>query len=145
MWMTEMTLEKHGVSERMLRELIKSPKFKTSMKLLLSSADPETAKGLAKVMLWEDVEFFMGTASVMPALVNFLVALGNEVAVQLNGFPPPMLVAFMSQLAQGVDFEAMRAAVAEIKAVLDRLAPVVEELKEASSGVMEELGAGGGE
>jgi hypothetical protein len=143
--MTEMTLEKQGISERLLRELIKSPKFKASMKLFTSNADPETAKGLAKALLWEDVEFFMGTVSTMPALVNFLVALGHEVAIQLNTFPPPMLIAFMSQLVQGVDFEAMQGAVAEFKSVLDRLAPVVEELKEASSGVMEELGAASGE
>jgi UDP-N-acetylmuramyl tripeptide synthase len=56
-----------------------------------------------------------------------------------------MLIAFMSQLVQGVDFEAMRETVVEFKAVLDRLEPVVEELQEASSGVMEELGSLGGE
>ena len=143
--MTGITLEKHGVSERLMRELIKSPKFKASMKILMANADAETAKGLAKALLWEDVEFFMGTVSAMPAIVNFLVALGQEIAVQLNAFPPPMLVAFMSQLVQGVDFEAMREAVVEFKTVLDRLEPVVEELKEASSGVVEEIGLTGGE
>ena len=143
--MTEMTLEKNGVSERLLRELVKSPKFKASMKLLTANVDPEAAKGLAKTLMWEDVEFFMGTVSTMPALVNFLVALGHEVAVQLNTFPPPMLIAFMSQMVQGVDFEAMQEAVAEFKTVLDRLAPVVEELKEASSPVMEELGVASAE
>jgi hypothetical protein len=146
--MTGLTLEKQGVSERLLRELIKSPKFKASMKLFTANVDPETAKGLARTLLWEDVEFFMGTVSTMPGLVNFLVALGREVASQLNTFPPPMLIAFMSQLVQGVDFEAMREAVAEFKAVLDRLEPVLEELRGASSGVMEELsaaGAAGGE
>ncbi|RJP35085.1 MAG: hypothetical protein C4536_01405 [Actinobacteria bacterium] len=143
--MNEMTLEKRGASERLLRELVKSPKFKASMKLLSANIDPETAKGLAGALLWEDVEFFMGTVSAMPALVNFLVALGREVAVQLNTFPPPMLIAFMSQMVKGVDFAAMQEAVAEFKAVLDRLAPVAEELKEASSGVMEELGVAGGE
>jgi len=145
MSMNEMTLEKRGASERLLRELVKSPKFKASMKLLSANIDPETAKGLAGALLWEDVEFFMGTVSAMPALVNFLVALGREVAVQLNTFPPPMLIAFMSQMVKGVDFAAMQEAVAEFKAVLDRLAPVAEELKEASSGVMEELGVAGGE
>jgi hypothetical protein len=134
--MTEMTLEKHGVSERLMRELIKSPKFKASMKIFLANIDPETAKGLANSLMWEDVEFFMGTVSAMPALVNFLVALGREITAQLNTFPPPMLIAFMSQMVQGMDFEAMREAVVEFKAVLDRLEPVVEELKEASSDVV---------
>jgi len=138
--MTEMTLEKQGASERLMRELIKSPKFKAGMKLFVSNIDPETTKGLAKTLMWEDVEFFMGTVSAMPSLVNFLVALGHEVAVQLGTFPPPMLVAFMSQLVQGVDFAALQETVVEFKAVLDRLAPVVEELKDASSGVLEELG-----
>jgi hypothetical protein len=138
--MTEMTLEKRGVSERLLRELIKSPKFKASMKLFLANIDPETAKGLANALMWGDVEFFMGTVSAMPALVNFLVALGREITSQLNTFPPPMLIAFMSQMVQGLDFEAMREAVVEFKAVLDRLEPVVEELKEASSGVVAAAG-----
>ena len=142
--MTEMTLEKHGVSERLLRELIKSPKFKASMKIFLANFDPETAKGLANSLMWEDVEFFMGTVSTMPALVNFLVALGREITAQLNTFPPPMLIAFMSQMVQGMDFEAMREAVVEFKAVLDRLEPVVEELKEASSDVVAAAGAGEG-
>jgi hypothetical protein len=142
--MTEMTLEKRGVSERLLRELIKSPKFKASMKIFLANTDPETAKGLAGALLWEDVEFFMGTVSAMPALVNFMVALGHEVAAQLNLFPPPMLIAFMSQLVKGVDFAAMQETVAEVMAVLDRLAPVLEELKEASSGVVAAAGTGEG-
>ena len=142
--MTEMTLEKHGVSERLLRELVKSPKFKASMKICLANVDPETAKGLASSLMWEDVEFFMGTVSAMPGLVNFLVALGREIAAQLNTFPPPMLIAFMSQMVQGLDFGAMREAVVEFKAVLDRLEPVVEELKEASSGVVAAAGAGEG-
>jgi len=138
--MTEMTPEKHGVSERLLRELIKSPRFKASMKIFLANIDPETAKGLASSLMWEDVEFFMGTVSAMPALVNFLVALGREITAQLNTFPPPMLIAFMSQIVQGMDFKAMREAVVEFKAVLDRLEPVVEELKEASSDVVAAAG-----
>jgi hypothetical protein len=142
--MTEMTLEKHGVSERLLRELIKSPRFKASMKIFLANIDPETAKGLAGSLMWEDVEFFMGTVSTMPALVNFLVALGREISAQLNTVPPPMLIAFMSQMVQGLDFEAMREAVVELKAVLDRLEPVVEELKEASSDVVAAAGVGEG-
>lgn len=141
--MSEMTLEKKGASERLLAELLKSPKFKASLRILTANIDPETAKGLAKVLLWEDVETFMGTVSVLPAAVNFMVSLASEVAAQLNTFPPPVLVAFMSQLAAEVDFEAMREAVAEFKTVLDKLAPVAGELKEASSGVMEEIGTAG--
>jgi len=138
-------VEQQGVSERLLRELLKSPKFKASLKLFTENLDAGTAPGLAKTLLWQDVETFMGTVSVVPALVNYLVALVREITVQLNGFPPPLLIAFMSELAKGIDFEAMQETVVEVKTVLDKLAPVVEELKEASSGVMEELGAASGE
>lgn len=137
--MEETTLEKRGLSERVLRELIRSPKFKASLKICAGGIDPATADGLAKALLWEDVETFMGTVSALPALVNFLVALAREVAAQLNAFPPPMLVAFMSQLVGNVDFAAMREAAVEIKAVLEKLAPVLDELKEASSGIRDEL------
>ncbi len=141
--MEETVMERQGASERLLRELIKSPKFKASLKVLAGNIDPATAPGLAKTLLWQDVDTFLGTVSALPSLVNFLVALIREIAAQLNGFPPPILIAFMSQLVKDIDFAAMREAVVESKAVLDRLEPVLGQLKEASSGVMEELGAAG--
>jgi hypothetical protein len=134
--MEEMVMERAGISERLLRELIKSPKFKASLKVFTGNVDPANAGGLVRTLLWEDVETFMGTVSATPALVNYSVAVVRELMVQLNTFPTPMLIAFLSQLVESVDFKAMEQAVVEFKALLEKLQPVVESLKEASSGVL---------
>ncbi|NPV58027.1 MAG: hypothetical protein HPY75_00020 [Actinobacteria bacterium] len=133
--MQETAIEKHGAAERLLRELIRSPKFKASLRVLTANIDPATASGLARTLLWEDAETFMGTVSLLPAIINFQVALARDIAAQLNSMPPDILVAFMGQLAEKIDFAAAEEAVREFKVALDRLAPVMEKLKESSSGL----------
>ena len=129
-------METRGAAERLLRELIRSPKFKASLRVLTANIDPATASGLARTLLWEDAETFMGTVSVLPALINFQTAFARGIAEQLNSFPPDILAAFMLQLVEKVDFAAMEEAVKEFKTVFEKLAPVLERLKESSSGVL---------
>ena len=134
--MEEMVMEQQGLSERLLRELIKSPKFKASLKVLTGNIDPERANGMVKTLVWEDVETSLGTVSALPALVNYSIQAARELIAQLNAFPTPILVAFLSQAVENVDFEAMEQAVGEFKLLLEKLHPVVEGLREASSGVL---------
>lgn len=136
--MLETVTDKHGVAERLLRELIRSPKFKASLRVLTANIDPATASGLARTLLWEDAETFMGTVSMLPALINFQVALARGIAEQLNSFPPDILAAFLMQLVEKIDFAAAGEAVKEFKTVLEKLAPVVERIKESSAGVLAE-------
>ena len=134
--MEEMTvLEQQGLSERMLRELMKSPKFKASLKVLTGNIDPDKAGGMVKTMVWEDVETSLGTVSALPAVINYLVQAARELVAQLNAFPTPILVAFLSQVVEDVDFKAMEYTVSEFKALVEKLHPVVEGLREASSGI----------
>lgn len=139
--MEETATEKHGVLERLLKELMKSPRFKGDLKLLASAVDPAAAGGLVRTLLWGDMEVFMGAISAAPAAVNYLVQAVREVAVQLNNFPPAILIAFLSQLVEAVDFEAVGEALSELKALLERLKPVLDDLAQASSGVRERAGA----
>ena len=139
--MEETAVERRGVSERLLKELLKSPRVKNDLKLLAASIDPEAAGGLVRTLVWDDVEVFMGTVSVLPALVNYAARAARELLVQLNGFPPPMLVAFLSQLAGQVDFTALEGTLAEFNGLLERVRPVLDELRDASEGVREQAGA----
>ena len=132
-------VEDKGVGERLMRELIKSPKFKASLKILTSEMDAAAARGTVRALMWEDVETFMGTVSVLPSVINYSVEALHELAIQLNAFPQPMLVAFLSQLAENVDFKAMEEAIVEFKILLEKLSPVFESLKNASAGVAAEL------
>ena len=76
-------------------------------------------------------------------MVNYLVQVARELVAQLNTFPPAILIAFLAQLVKEVDFKAMEETVGELRLLLERLTPVVEGLREASSGVADALGAAG--
>ncbi len=132
-----------GLGERLLRRLIKSPKFKSSLNILLRGIDPEHAPGLVRAFMWEDVETFMGTASAVPKLVNFAIRAVEEVAAQLNAFPPEILLAFLNRLAGEVDFQALERAAREAKLLLEKLGPVVESLRERAADAVA-IGSGGG-
>jgi hypothetical protein len=139
--MEEMVMEKQGLSERMMRELIKSPKFKAELRILIGNIDPANAAGLVRTLFWDDVETFMGTTSAAPAMVNYAVQVAKEVVAQLNTFPPAILIAFLTQLVKEVDFKAMEETIGEFRLLLEKLTPVVESLKEASAGVTAMVGA----
>lgn len=132
-------MDQAGVSERLLRELIKSPRFKAGLKIFTGNIDPASAGGLVRTLLWEDMETFLGTVSALPSLINYSMSAVHELITQLNTFPTPMLVAFLSQLVEGVDFQIMEDTVAELKGLLEKLQPVLDGLKEASSGVRDQV------
>jgi hypothetical protein len=140
--MEEMVMEK-GVGERLLHELLKSPKFKAELRILTGNIDPANAAGLVRTLLWDDVETFLGTTSAAPAMVNYLVQVAKELVAQLNTFPPAILIAFLTQVVKEVDFKAMEETVGEFRLLLERLTPVVEGLREASSGVKGAVGIAG--
>ncbi|MBC7248328.1 MAG: hypothetical protein H5T73_11205 [Actinobacteria bacterium] len=127
-----------GLTERMLRELIRSPKFKSSLRIMVNGIDPAHAPGMVRALLWEDVETFMGTTSVLPKLVNFTIQALRELAVQLNSFPPEILLAFLSRLAKEIDFATAGEALREFSLLLEKLGPVVEVLRESSQQVFDE-------
>lgn len=118
-----------GLVEKLLHRLMKSPKFKSSLNVLLKGIQPEHAPGLVRALMWGDVETFMGTASAIPRLANFLILAAEEMAVQLNAFPPEILLAFLKRLAGEVDFGALERAAREARLLMEKLGPVVEELR----------------
>lgn len=124
--------EQTGLGERVLRELIRSPKFKSSLRIMVNGIDPSHAPGMVRALLWEDVETFMGTASIMPKIVNFMIQAAKETAVQLNAFPPEILLAFLSRLVGEIDFQALSEATREFRLLLEKLGPVVEGVRENS-------------
>jgi hypothetical protein len=119
--MEEMVMEKKGAGERLLRELLKSPKFKASLRIMANEIDPGTARGLVRALVWEDIETFMGVLSATPGLVNLMAQFVCELGVQLGGFPPPMLRSFIYQLLEEIDGRALGEAAGSIHLVLDAL------------------------
>lgn len=119
-----------GLGERILRRLIRSPKLKSSLNVMMKGIDPDHAPGLVRALMWGDVETFMGMSSALPRLANFIIRAAEEVVAQLNAFPPEILAAFLGRLAGEVDFQALERATREARLLLEKVGPVVEGLRE---------------
>ncbi len=112
---------KAGITERLLRELLRSPKFKAELKMFFNGIDPTSGPGLVRTLFWEDVETFMGMVSSLPRILNLLVQMLGEMAVQLDTFPPEILNSFIYQVLGGIDGEAMGCMAAHLGGVLAKI------------------------
>ncbi|MBU4175974.1 MAG: hypothetical protein KKB90_07795 [Actinobacteria bacterium] len=92
-------IEKKGLvdgADRIARELLRNPKFKQSLIILLSSVDPQSARGLVRTLFWEDPDILLSIMGALPDLVNTGIVAAAEVAEQVKTMPSPLL----QQLAQ---------------------------------------------
>jgi len=94
-------------SSRVLRELLRTPNFKKSIRIILNEMDPENAKLLVRTLMWEDPELFLGLLSSAPSLVNVAVEGTRELSSQMSDFPPALLAGFLTELVRGVDAESV--------------------------------------
>lgn len=104
--MEEATVTQNGVIEglsRILRELLRTPRFRQTLKLIINELDPENAPLLIRTIRSEDPDLFLNLLSATPTLVNIKIGLLHELAVQIVGFPPGMLVSFVSEQTEGID------------------------------------------
>jgi hypothetical protein len=103
---TETVAETGGLIDalaRILRQLIRTPKFRDVLVMLLNSIDPPGARELVRVLFWEDAGLFLAIVGAVPALVNAGCELVAEAAAQLNSMPTPLLQEFMGRVVEGID------------------------------------------
>lgn len=117
--MNEMVMDKRGLGERMLHELLKSPKFKASLRIVVNEIDPSTVRGLVRTLIWDDMETFMTLVGGIPKLINLLAQMLSELGVQLGNFTPPMLRGFIYELVGEIDGRALGEAAGNIHVLLD--------------------------
>ncbi len=132
---------KAGIAERLLRELLRSPKFKTELKMIFSGIDPSSGPGLIRTAFWEDVETFMGFVSSVPSILNLAVLMLREMAVQLDSFPPEMLNNFIYQVLGGIDGRAMGEMAAHLGGILTKIL-TTEAGKATTSAIAADVQAG---
>lgn len=106
---------------RVMREIIRTPAFLELIRTNMVVLDPDGAREAVRAILWEDPELALSLASAVPEVVNYLVEAALETGRQLNGFPAPLLDAFLDRLANGVAPEP----VLELPAVYGPLAEKV--------------------
>ena len=98
-------------SERIMRELIATPKFKEAIIALLNSIDPPAARRLVRTLFWHDPGLLMSIMGSLPAMVNVASEALAEVANQMNSLPPLLLRDFLNRVFAGIDGAAAGEAV----------------------------------
>lgn len=131
-----------GIS-RILRELLRTPGFKQSVRVLVSELDPENAALFARTLMDEDPEFFLSLLGASPAIANALVAAGDEMIERIDGFPPIVLAGFAAEVIGQVDSRTLGRMAGRGFALAAKLGRVDDpNLAEAALGFMSGLGEG---
>jgi hypothetical protein len=90
-------------TERILRELMHTPKFKESLIILLSNIDPPAARGLVRTLFWEDPGVLLSFFGALPDLINVGGEAMAEMVVQMGSLPAPLLQDFLNKVVSGID------------------------------------------
>ena len=93
--------------DRVMQELLNTPKFKEGVKIILKSIDPRSVPGLVRTLMWQDSELFLAAAGVIPDVVNGAILGGNELVKQTDKLPPPLLAEFLAAFLSKLDGEAL--------------------------------------
>ncbi len=126
-------------ANRVSRELLRTPRFKAGLKMVLNSLDPDSAPDLVKTLMWEDTDVFLSLLGSLPAMVNIVFLALRELTVQLDNFTPEMLADFMAQILEKLDGEALGEALGSTTLLFARMGELPAS-KVAERGA--ELGAG---
>lgn len=92
---------------RILRELLRSPKFKATITILLRELDPEATPELVRTIFWEDPLFFLSLVAALPALINACLQGLRETLIQTDNFPQETLIELLAQMVDELDGEAL--------------------------------------
>lgn len=117
---------------RVLRELIRTPRFKDSVKAVLAEMDPENAAALVRILFWEDPEFSLGLAGSVPEMANTGIEAARETGAQLARLPPGLLSGFLAEITRRVNARSLGETLGYAAAVAAGVARVKDQaLKEA--------------
>lgn len=97
-----------GAGARVLKEIIRTPAFLDIVRTNVKGLDRESAREVAKALIWEDMELSLGIVGTLPEFVNYLVAFAGELAVQMSPIPAELLGQYLSQAVSDIDVEAIR-------------------------------------
>ncbi|MEW6555370.1 MAG: hypothetical protein AB1384_13925 [Actinomycetota bacterium] len=90
-------------ADRILRELIRTPKFKEGVMVLLNSIDPPAARRLVRTFMWGDPGLLMSIMGSLPQMINTASEAVAELAAQMNTMPPLLLQDFLNRVFAGID------------------------------------------
>lgn len=128
---------------RILRELLRTPRFKKSVNVILGELDPENGALLVRTLFREDPGFFLGMLAAAPDLANAVVSALVELTAQLGAFPPGLLTSFAALAIENLDSEGLGKAVAGFTRLLGEVRDSGgQEFSEALAGMLRRFAKG---
>jgi hypothetical protein len=112
---------------RVLRELLRTPRFRANVRILLREFDPENAGLLVRACREEDPELFLSVLASAPAATNAAVEATRELLIQLLSFPPPLIASFLSETVRDLDGKRLGETVGLLATLLARAAAAGDE------------------
>lgn len=130
-------------TSRVLRELLRTPRFKASVGVLLRELDPENAGLLVRTLMWEDTGFTLSLLGAAPSLANALFFAADEFIGQASNFSPGMLAGFASGMIGQLDGRTLGHAIGRGLVLSARMAAVDDNgVAEAARGFWDGVGEG---
>lgn len=105
-------------ADRILRQLINTPKHKEAVITLLNAIDPPAARRLVRTIFWQDPGLFLSLLGSLPAMVNTGSEALAEAAAQMNSMPPALLKDILNRIVAGIDGEVAGEAAGRLISVL---------------------------
>jgi hypothetical protein len=106
---------------RIAKVLLQRPAFKENVRSVLNAVDPDSARELARTMVWEDPEIVLSLMGAVPSLANSMIRFLDEMILQVREkFPPELLHEFLEEIIGEFDKEA-------IQSVRDNISTMVQE------------------
>lgn len=108
-------------ANRIAKVLLQRPAFKENVRSVLNAVDPDSARELARTIVWEDPEIVLSLMGAVPSLANSVIRFLDEIILQVREkFPPELLHEFLEAIIGEFDEEA-------IQSMRDNISTMVQE------------------
>ncbi len=93
--------------DRVAQEILKTPRVKAGIKVIINSLDPQSAPQLVRTLMWKDADLFLSLIGAVPDLINGLLLGSKEVITQMKKIPPPLIAELVAKVIDKLDGEAV--------------------------------------
>ncbi|MFH2005876.1 MAG: hypothetical protein ABI333_04725 [bacterium] len=102
---------------RIARTLLRSPRFKARVKIIVNHIDPDSTPELVRTLLWTDPEVALSLLGAAPHVANAAIGALGELTRQLQTLPPTLAREVLADLASAVNTRGFGEAVGRLVAL----------------------------